>query len=125
MIKEIYYWMIYYLKKVKINDRAEFNSYLLLCAFLFANVATIVVTVGFLLGFTFEEFSEDYKTLGIILGVSLMIINYFLLFLNNDEIYAKYDKLSHHRKIKGIILFWIYSIVSIPLFFILVANLTR
>ena len=41
------------------------------------------------------------------------------------EIVEKYDQLPQNRRTKGIISFWIYSIVSIPLFFILVAILAR
>jgi hypothetical protein len=125
MIKEMYYWMMYFLQKIGRTDMLEFNSYLLICMLLFSNILTIIVIFCFLLNADIKSLITDYKVTGIIFGLSILIPNYFLLFTKRKEIGKKYDQLPQKRRIKGIILFWIYSIVSIPLFFILVANLTR
>ncbi len=125
MIKEMYYWLMYFLKKIGRTEMLEFNSYLLICMLLCFNILTFFITICFLLHVDIKSFITDYKVTGIIFGLSIMIPNYFLLFVQRKEITEKYDQLPQKRRIKGIILFWIYSIVSIPLFFILVANLTR
>lgn len=125
MLKEMYYWMIYYIKKIKTNDMPEFSAYLLMCVLAFANFGALFVIVSFLFGFDIKTLNIDRKIIGIIFGLSVMIPNYFLLFAKRKEIVEKYSKLPKNRRIKGIILFWIYSIVSIPLFFKLVENLIR
>ena len=125
MIKEMYYWLMYFLKKIGRTEMLEFNSYLLICILIFANIGSLFEIISFLLKFDIKILSQDRMLIGIIFGLSIMIPNYFLLFVQRKEITEKYDQLPQKRRIKGIILFWIYSIVSIPLFFILVANLTR
>ena len=125
MIKEMYYWLMYFLKKIGRTEMLEFNSYLLICILIFANIGSLFEIISFLLKFDIKTLSQDRMLIGIIFGLSIMIPNYFLLFVQRKEITEKYDQLPQKRRIKGIILFWIYSIVSIPLFFILVANLTR
>jgi len=125
MIKEMYYWLMYFLKKIGRTDMLEFNSYLLICMLLFFNILTFILVVCFLLNIDIKSLISDYKVTGIIFGLSIIIPNYFILFAKRKEIIEKYDQLSQKSRIKGIIIFWIYSIMSIPLFFILVVNITR
>jgi len=116
---------MYFLKKIGRTDMLEFNSYLLICMLLFFNILTFILVVCFLLNIDIKSLISDYKVTGIIFGLSIIIPNYFILFAKRKEIIEKYDQLSQKSRIKGIIIFWIYSIMSIPLFFILVVNITR
>ena len=125
MIKEMYYWLMYFLKKIGKTEMFGFNSYLLICMMLFSNILTLFVLFCFLLNVDIQSLITDYKVTGIVFGLSVMIPNYFILFAKRKEIVEKYDQLPRKRRIKGMILFWIYSIVSIPLFFVLVTNLPR
>ena len=125
MIKEMYYWLMYFLKKIGKTEMFGFNSYLLICMMLFSNILTLFVLFCFLLNVDIQSLITDYKVTGIVFGLSVMIHNYFILFTKRKEIVEKYDQLPRKRRIKGMILFWIYSIVSIPLFFVLVTNLPR
>lgn len=125
MIKEMYYWMMYFLKKIGRTDMLEFNSYLLICMLLSFNIMMFFIICCSILAIDIKSLIVDYKVTGIGLGLSIMIPNYFFLFANRNEIIEKYDQMHQQRRTKGIISFWIYAIVSIPLFFILVANLAR
>ncbi len=125
MIKEMYYWLMYFLKKIGKTEMFGFNSYLLICMVLFSNILTLFVLFCFFLDIDIQSLITDYKVTGIVFGLSVMIPNYFILFAKRKEIVEKYDQLPRKRRIKGMILFWIYSIVSIPLFFVLVTNLPR
>jgi len=124
-IKEMYYWLMYFLKKIGRTEMLEFNSYLLICMFLISNVLAVVVLLSFILKFDLKSIIQDYKITGIIFGLSIMIPNYFHLFRKRKEIEKKYDKFPKKRRIIGMICFWIYSIVSIPLFFKLIERLPR
>ena len=90
MLMEMYYWMIFYLKKVKTNDMPEFNAYLLISLLLNANLWTLVIIVSYLLKIDLKTVGGDAKVIGVVIGLSVMIPNYFLFF-------AKRKK--NHRKI--------------------------
>jgi len=115
---------MYFLKKIGKTEMFEFNSYLLICMLHSFNILTFLFVVCFLLKVDIKSLVVDYKVIGIVYGLSIIIPNYFLLFAKRKEIVEKYNLLHQKRRIKGIILFWIYSIVSIPLFFIVVNNLS-
>jgi hypothetical protein len=125
MLREMYYWMMYFLKKIGRTDMLEFNSYLLICLLLFSNIMTLFIIVFFLLNVDIKSLITNYKVAGVIFGLSIMIPNYFLLFAKRRQIIEKYDPLPQRKRIIGMISFWIYSTVSIPLFFILVSTLIR
>lgn len=125
MIKEMYYWMIFYLKKVKTNDMPEFNAYLLICILVNSNLLTLAMIVSYLIGFDLTIFRDDSKYIGLVGGLSLMIFLYFYLFKNRKHILEKYDQLPQKRRTKGIIIFWFYSIISLSLFFIVGVNLAK
>jgi hypothetical protein len=125
MLSEMYYWMIFYLKKVKTNDMPQFNAYLLICVLVNANLLTIVMGVSYLMNFDLTIFRGDSKYIGLVGGLSLMIFNYFYLFRQRKKIIDKYDQFPQKRRVRGIISFWIYSILSLSLLFIAGVNLTR
>lgn len=125
MIKEMYFWLMYYLKKIGRTEMLEFNSYLLICMLLGFNILTVVVFMSFILKFDLKSIIQDYKITGIIFGLTIVIPNYFHLFRKRKEIEKKYDQLPKKRRIIGMICFWVYSIVSIPLFFKLIESLPK
>jgi hypothetical protein len=116
---------MYFLKKIGRTEMLEFNSYLLICMLLVFNILTVVVFMSFILKFDLKSIIQDYKITGIIFGLTIVIPNYFHLFRKRKEIEKKYDQLPKERRIIGMICFWIYSIVSIPLFFKLVEYLIK
>jgi len=125
MLMEMYYWMIFYLKKIKTNDMPEFNAYLLISLLLNANLWTLVIIGSYLLKLDLKTVGGDAKVIGVVIGLSVMIPNYFLFFAKRKKIIEKYDQLPQKRRVKGITLFWIYSILSLSLLFIAGVNLTR
>jgi len=125
MLREMYYWLMYFLKKIGRTEMLEFNSYLLICMLLCFNIMTTFIIACFLLNIEPKLLITDYKITGIIFGLSIIIPLYFILFARRTQIVEKFDQLPKMRKIRGKIIFWIYSIVSIPLFFILVTQLKR
>jgi hypothetical protein len=122
MLREMYYWMIFHLKKIKTNDMPQFNAYLLICVLVNANLLTLVMITNYLLNFNLTIFSEDSKYIGLVGGLSLMIFNYFYLFRYRKKIIEKYDQLPQKRRVIGITSFWIYSILSLSLLFIVGMN---
>ena len=42
-MKEIYYWMMYYVKKSPSRDMYEFNSYLFVSLLFFTNIGSVII----------------------------------------------------------------------------------
>ena len=125
MVKEMYFWLMYFFKKIGRTEMLEFNSYLLICMLLGFNMLTVLVFMSFILKFDLKSIIQDYKITGIIFGLTIVIPNYFHLFRRRKEIEKKYDQLPKKRRVIGMICFWIYSIVSIPLFFKLIESFPK
>ena len=125
MVKEMYFWLMYFFKKIGRTEMLEFNSYLLICMLLGFNILTVLVFMSFILKFDLNSIIQDNKITGIIFGLTIVIPNYFHLFRRRKEIEKKYDQLPKKRRVIGMICFWIYSIVSIPLFFKLIESFTK
>jgi len=125
MLKEIYYWMVYYLRKVKTNDRPEYNSFLLVSLMVFSNIATILVIVSYIFYISIKFTEREITIVGLSSGLCVGLICYLFTYKQKREIHEKYNNLPKKRRIKGIVFFWIYSLLSIPLFYILVVNLRR
>ncbi len=125
MLQEMYYWLMYFLKKIGKTDMFEFNSYLLICMLAGFNILTIIMIVSYLFGINVRTsfLQENSKTIGILFGLSVIAFNYFHLFKQRKNIVEKYSQLSGKRKIQGQIAFWIYSIASLFLMFFIGVNL--
>ena len=82
MLQEMYYWLMYFLKKIGRTDMFEFNSYLLICMLAGFNILTIIMIVSYLFGINVRTsfLQENSKTIGILFGLSVIVFNYFYLF---------------------------------------------
>ena len=120
MLEEIYYWMIFFIKKVKTNDQPYFNSYLLVCVLIFANVLSLLILACYILKVDIKTVIFDYKIAGVLLAIIVMISIYLLLYSRRKIIEEKFDSYSKNRRITGMIIFWVYALASLPLFFKLI-----
>lgn len=123
MLKEIYYWMIYYLRKVKTNDMPEFNSFLLVSLTLYFNIATVFIIVKYIFYISIVITKRETTIVGVSSGLCVGFICYLLTYRKKKEIQEKYDNLPQKRRIKGIVTFWIYVILSFSSLFIAGLNL--
>ena len=121
MFKELYYWMYFYVSKVKTNKTPAFNAYVLICFLNGVNIETFFIFINYNLKLGGEKFNAFYVGGG--LAAVLYIINYFLLYKQRKDIFDKYNKLQQRRRIKGQIYFWMYVVLSFIIFYIAVENL--
>ncbi len=116
--------MIYYLSRVKTNDAPKFNAYLLVCLLCGFNFFSICVIGLYFLKINPQEIdSHATKMVGGLSAICIIIYLYLHLYKKRDDIYSTHKRLSLKRKQQGKLLFWIYSLISIPLFFYLAVNL--
>jgi len=125
MIKEIYYWTVFYLRKVKTNDMPEFNAFLSVSLMIFFNIATIFIVAKYIFDISLKLSHNETTLVGLSSGLFVGFICYLFTYKQKKEIQEKYDNLPKNRRGKGIVIFWIYVILSFSLLFIAGVNLTR
>jgi len=123
MIKEIYYWMIFYLRKVPSNDMPEFNSFLSVSLMVFFNIATIFIVTRYLFDISVQLNHNETTLLGISSGIFVGFICYLFTYRQKKEIQVKFNNLPLKRRIQGKVIFWIYVILSFSSIFIAGVNL--
>ena len=118
MIKEMYYWMMFFAKKIGKYD-IEMNSYLIMTMLLFCNIVTLFFPIKYYLKLDLKEYEKSYVTIGLLIGIPFLIFTHFYLYKNSKKIIEKYDSMTPVRKRIGMIIFWIYLIGTLPLFYYL------
>jgi hypothetical protein len=123
MFEEIYYWIYFYLKRIKTNDTPAFNAYLLICTIQFFNFGTLLVLIDYFWKVEYEK--NTVMCMELLVAGALCILNYFLFYSKREVIFLKYIDLIPQRRVRGKIFFWIYILFSFSIFFISVANLVK
>ncbi len=119
MLKEMYYWMMYFLGKIGKTEIFGFNSFLLISTLVFYNILTIVMLFSYVFNINIRApyVQENSHLIGIVTGVSVVFILYFVLYRRRNEIIEKYNRLAVGRRRLGMLLFWLYCILSCFLVF--------
>jgi hypothetical protein len=120
MFKELYYWMYFYLSKIKTNDTPAFNAYLLISLLQMLNIITFAIIINYFVK-SDPDIVSDY--VGLTLYAILLIIDYFSLYAQRKIIFEKYGDLQPKRKTRGIICFWLYVVLSLVALFVSGQNL--
>lgn len=115
MYKTIYYWIYYYLTKVRTNDDPAFNSLMIIILLEGCNLISIGRLV-FKANHLFLE-KQNAIILGSIVVVGLMVFNYFYLYHSRSVIFetARAYKKSKTNLTKFI--FWLYVVGSMAFFY--------
>lgn len=127
MIKEMYYWMMYFIGKIGKSEIFGHNSYLLISMLIMFNIITVLIVASYFFNTELKELGIDKPTtqlIGVIFGICMVGFNHFYLYENRKKICEKYDKLKGGRKVAGMICFWIYVVLSCWLLFTLGPALT-
>jgi len=124
MFEEFYYWMYYYMLKIKTNDTPAFNAYILISMLIYFNIVTIIIVFCYFWEISLKIDKNIAYYLGMFLMICIFIAYYFILYSNRVSIFERCKAMSKRRKIKSLFLFWIYVIASYSLLFIAGINLT-
>jgi hypothetical protein len=121
MFEELYYWMYTQLSKIKSNDNPPQNAYFLMAILQSLNIGTILIVINYFVKYQFAKHAHFY--LGIPTAIVLVLVNHFVLYSKRDKIFKKYESLSPKRRTKGLVLFWLYVLLSNFIFFLSAAYL--
>jgi hypothetical protein len=123
MFKEIFYWMSTRLAKIKSNDNPSLNAYFIICFLQSFNIGTLFIFLNYFAKLRFPK--NAYIYFGVSLAILLLILNYQLYYKHKEEIFEKYEKFSPKRKVKGLVYFWLYVLLSTIIFFLSTAHLVQ
>jgi len=98
-----------------------FNAHFLIMMLQAFNIGTFIVIINYFAKIHFAKNAHIY--IGLSLAFVLAVINYFYLYAKKEEIFKKYENLPPERKVKGLIYFWLYVLLSTIIFWTAVANL--
>jgi hypothetical protein len=125
IFKELYYWMYWYLSKIKTARNIEKSNrgYLLICLFQGLNILMVYGIINSFLRIKLGRDECIYSA--ILLSLILMVINRFYLYKKREGIFEKYGHDTPQRRRRGKIIFWLYVVCSLFLFFYLGETLIR
>lgn len=90
-MKYLYYKLYQNLKTVKTNDTPATNALVILSMIHCANIATVQILFNHFFNIKLKFGSKNEIVLfAVILSISIMILNYFLLYKKREEICGKY-----------------------------------
>jgi hypothetical protein len=110
MYKTTFYWINYYLSKLKRNVPPSYDAYLLVILLQTINI----IGVGRIVyNFTHFKIAKETATYtGIILAILLFLGNFFYLFKRRVEILKKINEYPEKKLLTSKIVFWIYVFSS-------------
>jgi len=123
MFKEFYYWMYWYIRKIKTDTDKEKarNAYILISAFQAMNIATVFIIINYYLKISLSHLLVCY--IGVLMMLVLFVLNHFTLFAYRDEVFRRNEEATIVRRRKGKILFLLYLVISVFLLFYLASKL--
>lgn len=118
MFKVINYWLCSYLRKVKSNKSPELTATLSISLSQSCNVFTLFIIIRHYFNIHFSN--NDIQLYGLSILVIIAIINHLVLLRKSvrEAFFKRYESSSDKKKERDKFIFWIYMVVSVPLFFV-------
>lgn len=119
MLKEIYFWSVYFMKRNKKDNNPEFNALFLNGLLLGFNSITLLKIIVIVLNFDIKKLinENNYVLIGVMYGMFILLICYFYLYKKRKVIYAKYEHMPLKRQMVGKIYYWCCLLITLPLFY--------
>lgn len=118
MFKVINYWLCFFLRKIKTNKTPELSADLMISSNQSSNVLTIYILIRH---YFYIKLDDNHNLIFVaIIFIVIGIINHIVLLRKSarEAFFNQYESTSDKRKVRDKFIFWIYMIVSVPLFFI-------
>lgn len=111
-MKYLYYTLYRHFSNVKSNDTPAFNAMVLISALQAVNIQTLLLLFTPKIRFNFQT-KNQVVTYAVIIGISLFVLNFFLLIKKLPELKNKYknESLMHKNIGTGLLLFYIIATV--------------
>ena len=120
MYQALYYWMNYYLSKIKTNKDPAFNGVLLIMVFEACNLISIGRCI-----YNITHFKSDEQTAilgGAITFIFLTVFNLAYLYSKRNQIFKEVAEYPENKLSLSNNVFWIYVIGSISVISLVLIN---
>src|ERR1035437_2295826 len=117
MIKNLFYFLYWFYTKSKAVKNPALHSFADICVIIGFNIATLCFISFHFLDISLANKGIDGGFWSLIIGVIIMIINYFTWYSKRQIIIAKYKQMQRKEKVRKSIFSIIYVMLSLLCFY--------
>jgi len=117
MIKNLFYFLYWFYTKSKAVKNPALHSFVDICVIIAFNIATLCNIILHFLGISLAHRDIDGGFWGLLIGIIIMILNYFTWFNKRQIIIAKYKQMPRKEKVRKSIFSIIYIVLSLLCFY--------
>ena len=117
MIKDLFYFLYWFYTKSKAIQKPAIHSFVDICVIIGFNIATICNISFYFLGINLANKGIDGGFWGLIIGIIIMIVNYFAWYSKRKIIIARYEQMPRKEKVRRSIFAITYVVVSLLCFY--------
>ena len=117
MIKDLFYFLYWFYAKSEKIQNPSLQSFLNICVIIAFNIATLYNISFYFLDVGLANKGIDGGFWGVIIGVIIMIINYFTWYNKRQIIIAKYKQMARKEKVRRSIFSITYVVLSLLCFY--------
>lgn len=118
MIKNLFYFLYWFYSKSESIKNPTIHSFVDICVIIGFNIATLAFILFNYLNISLANKGLDGGFWGLLIGIVIMIINYFTWYTKKQIIIAKYEQMVRKEKIRRSIFAIIYVLISLLAFYI-------
>lgn len=113
MIKNLFYFLYWFLTKYKVVQNPSIHSFTHICVIIGLNLATLYNILFHFYDISLVNKGIDLRFWGLIIGLIIMIINYFTWYSKRQIIIVKYKQMPRKEKVRRSVLSIVYVVVSL------------
>lgn len=117
MIKNLFYFLYWFYTKSKAIQNPSIVAFSQIIFVLGFNFATLLNILLYFLGLSLVNKGIDGGFWGLIIGITIMIINYFAWYNKRKIIIARYEQMPRKEKVRRSIFAITYVVVSLLCFY--------
>lgn len=117
MIKDLFYFLYWFYTKSKAIKNPAIHSFVDICVIIAFNIATLYNILFHFLDISLANKGINLRFWGLIIGVIIMIINYFIWYNKRKIIIARYEQMQRKEKVRRSIFSIIYVVLSLLSFY--------
>jgi hypothetical protein len=124
MYKELFYLISSFVMRFKAVRQPQFSSFLYISIIKYSNIITVFMFLGYFFDFNlYRDYNFDYIYICLPLGIFIMIVDYFTIYLKREAIIEKYNSQNEISKYK--VLLYKFYIIATFILLIVSGSLTK
>jgi divalent metal cation (Fe/Co/Zn/Cd) transporter len=117
MIENLFYFLYWFYTKSKAVKNPALHSFVDICVIIGFNITTLSILIPHFLGISLAQRYNDGGFFGLLIGIIIMILNYFTWYNKRQIIIFKYKQMPRKEKVRKSIFSIIYIVLSLLCFY--------